>query len=88
MYRYGVQDILYAIGAVIGIVLLYVFMTLAAIFIGALTVWIIQISPLGKLVIDGLNIFGIDVSGKIIELGALLGFCSLFFSAGTLGKKD
>ena len=56
--------------------------------VGALIGWVIQLTPLGNLVINGLLPFGVDVSGKLVELGATCGFIGNFFRSSGGKSSD
>ncbi len=73
-------------GILIGLPLLFLIAILYT-AIGAFIGWVLSLFFLGDWVIDGMKIlFGIDISGHLVQVGAVLGFISGFFK-GIL-KKD
>lgn len=57
--------------------------------LGAFVGWCISLFPfLRDWITGGLSIFGIDIQGRFIELGAILGFIEGFFKATISLKKE
>jgi hypothetical protein len=63
--------------AVLFVGVLFVFALLGT-AIGAFAGWVISLTPLGVLVENGFEAFGIHASGLLVQIGAMLGFLSGF----------
>jgi len=84
----GFDDILTAIGAgVVIIVLLFVYVV-AGTAIGALTGWVVSWTPLGKMVVKGLEILNLHAEGGLMAIGAMLGFVTGFFRGLITVRKE
>ena len=71
-------------GIVVAAILLWVFL---GTLIGAFAGWILSLTPFGSWIEEGFASIGIDARGKLVAIGALLGFISGFFRH-TIKEKD
>ena len=55
--------------------------------IGAFSGWVLGLTPLGGMIIEGFGYFGVKID-SLVNLGAALGFISAFFSNSSIkGEK-
>ena len=73
------------VGIIAGI-LLFVAVVLGTI-LGAFTGWILSLTFLGDWIISGFKAFGVNSEGKLVVIGAMLGFLSGFFKS-SIYKSD
>jgi len=74
------------LGAVAAVILIF-FAVIFGTAIGALTGWILSLIFLGDWIIDGFKVFGFNAQGKLVVIGAMLGFLSGFIKT-TVNKGD
>lgn len=74
------------LAAILVAILLFVAVILGTI-LGAFTGWILSLTFLGDWIIAGFKVFGINAEGKLVVLGAMLGFLSGFFKT-SVSKGD
>ena len=82
------SEIAVYVGVVVLFMVLIFVMALVGTAIGAFVGWVVSLTPLGKLVVSGLMIFGFDASGKLVALGAALGFVTGFIKGVVSIKKE
>ena len=82
------SDIGESVGVAILVAILLFIGAILGTLIGALIGWVVSMTPLGNLVINGLRLFGVDVSGKLVELGATCGFLGSFFRSSGGKSSD
>jgi len=80
-------------GSVVGLgviciaaIALFIGLVLGA-FLGALSGWFLSLTPLGNWIIEGFKVFGLDATGKLVDIGAMLGFVSGYFKHTISAKK-
>lgn len=74
------------IGGIVAIVLIFISAILGT-AVGAFTGWILSLFFLGDWIIAGFQVFGYNAQGKLVVIGAMLGFLSGFIKT-TVNKGD
>lgn len=70
---------------ILGILFVF-FMCIISTLAGAFIGWLISLTPMQYWLIDAFKIFGFNIEGRLMEIGALLGFISGFFRGITQDK--
>jgi len=76
------------LGLMVLIPILLFIMCILGTIVGAIVGWTIQVTPLSSLVYQGFEVFGISVKGKLVHVGATLGFVGGFFSSRVSSNRS
>lgn len=82
------KHVILVLNAVVLATTFFIISILLGTVIGAFAGWLLSITFLGDWVISGFAVFGIDAKGKLVIIGAVLGFLSGFFRDSSNTQKS